>query len=996
MKVIAVDGNSMIFRAYFAFAKSGLSNRQGEETGAIHGFVNMLTSVIDKFVPDQVVVAFDLPEDTFRHKLIDDYKGGRPDTPESLISQLLYIKEFLILMDIPIYEISGFEADDILATVSSKVTERGGETILVSGDRDIFQLIKDPNIKLLYPVKGITQTSLFDEQAVFEKTGVYPKDYPLYATLRGDPSDNLPGVKKVGEKTAATIVSQYKTLDEIYENLHRLKPAVAESFTEAKTRIYNIYELVHLKKDLSIELDLDGNFKKLTNRSKLDQFFGDLEIVQSWSRLKQVLIKHFSTALPEEHFVVEEVSKSDGIRTPDENNFSDKTDLSNDNEVSLAPKTDVIADELKIEIKSKNVSDGQKNTQGYEVSATFRDSATLPNVSYPLLAFDFVKEDEFIDLLEQVQEQNRVIGVVSKYLAEPGRSKFDSVALVDLSSFQMGSLDLPDINLSFKSCIIDFDSMNDGQVVELVSVLQTCKIVGYSVKEVIRSINLYTSFEGETEFDVAIAAYLVDPELSKLSLEDLAEYLISGQSPKSLLAKRSDSTNYNTLDLKNTNSDAGNGYNSGFDIVQFVTSMFKNLIVVYQILTQKLIALEEFELMKNIEMPVSDCLCRMEILGIGVDSHRLKTIILELEDMSKTLSKSIYEAVGHEFNIGSPKQLSTVLYDEIGLLSSKKTKTGRSTSAATLEKLRGIHPVVDLTLQFREVEKLRTTYGASLLKTVESDNRIHASFSLIAARTGRITSENPNLHNIPVRTDLGQRFRQVFVANENCKFILADYDQIELRILAYYSKDENMLTAFSEQQDIHSFVASVVFGIDVENVDKNMRNISKMVSYGLVYGMEAYGLSERLNISISEAKDILDKYFASFPKLKEFIESSIQEVKDCGYTTTILGRKRYFGDLKKLDHMQRHAVERQATNSIIQGSAADLFKLAIIRVREAIRRNNLKAELVLQVHDELIIESDLSCIDEVSDLVLQQMEGVSDIGIPLKIHLSCGKSWADK
>ena len=991
MNVVAIDGNSMLFRAFFAFSRSGLTNYEGIETGAIHGFVNMLTTVIEGYSPDQVVVAFDLPEDTFRHALIQDYKGGRPETPESLIVQLLLVKQFLELLEIPIFELPGFEADDILATVSELVKLKNGETILVSGDRDIFQLVEDPSVRLLYPIKGLSQTSLFNEKAIYDKTGVWPRDYPLYATLRGDPSDNLPGVRKVGEKTAALLTNEYGSLDAIYNNLDKLKPAIAESFAEAKERIYQILEIVHLKRDLNIDLDFESKFRDLRNINELEEYFAKLQIVQSWVRLKNVLGRHstdfvsgravnFSTGSNK----VAEVSDIDGgsiryIENVEQNSVLNVAIKSNEVIEPRAGRIDVMANSLRLELNLKQFSkltpDKMLNISGAPEG-----------------------NDE--------PEAAKCFMVVQSYLGAPGRSKLKWFALCEIGAFVKDRIIETDEQANLQYCVIYPEQYDLSTLQKVFDLMSKSLLIGAGLKEFVRSLNMIAICTPKSFFDFSIASFLVDPNLNRLDIPSVVNYLSNylsadfdyseaismGRAEKLKNSKQNDLLSQSEdVDLASDSTDTM--HESG---IKNLPEQYSFQIKAYNLLNRRLSELHELELFENIEMPVLDCLTEMELLGIQVDRSKLKEMIQNLELTRSTILQLIYETVGHEFNVGSPKQLSGVLYDEIGLQSQRETKTGRSTDANTLAKLKGLHPVIDMVLEYREVDKLLNTYGTSLLNCIDSDSRIHASFSLTSTRTGRISSESPNLHNIPVRTELGQKFREVFIAKPEYSFVIADYDQIELRLLAYYSKDLNLLNAFIQGSDIHKFVASVVYGVPVDKVDKSQRSVAKMVSYGLVYGMEAFGLSERLNISVGEAKVILNKYFESFPGLRIFIDGSIEQIKINRYISTILGRRRYFEDLNKLNRIQRLAIERQATNSIIQGSAADLFKLAINRVNSGLKAGNVDSSIVLQVHDELIIESPIAKIDIVKNIVKENMEGVAELGIPLKVHIGSGSSWANK
>ncbi len=893
MRYLALDGNSLIFRAYFALARSDLKNSRGFETGAIHGFLSMLASMIDSFKPDGIGVAFDLPDPTFRHAMVEEYKGGRKETPTSLIDQLKVVTQILEKFGIQVLTSVGYEADDILATIAKFNIENGDETYVVTGDRDCFQLVKDPFVKVVYTVKGVSNVEVLDEDGILERTGVIPEKYPLFASLRGDPSDNLPGVSGIGPKTAATLVNTYGDIEGILSNLNELRPKVKEALESSRNKLQNALEVVKLIENVPLkEGSLPLRFEKSDFKS-LDLMFSDLEITNVYKRLKASF------------------KELKGDKTESDDSIIDNKDKSAD---------------LNVEFLT-----GRENWK------------TLVDSEQPNLA------------------------IHAKWSGLAGRSNILCLALVPFDDGDIQSA----VSKGLVVDEVDIEGFLSDQTVQ--AFIGSKNVFSFQGKELVRrlySFNLNLSIY----FDIQIAAYLVEPKFGRMSFDELCGDLLG-------VSIESSSIKQGTFAL-------GFEDDAAKEMIKEMSCFLKLI----PDLSEKLKDLKLTNLCFDIEMPVEKILAKMEIAGIYVDCDKLREISNEFERQVNLLKAEIEKLAGRSFNLSSPKQLSQVLYDELHLNPGRKIKTGRSTDARSLEKLVNDHPIISYILKFRELEKLRTTYGTPLESFIEDDERIHATFSQTIARTGRLSSESPNLHNIPVRSEEGRKIRSAFKSIDNFTFVAADFNQIELRVIAHLSNDKSLIEAFKLGVDVHSQVASRVFAVDIKNVEPSMRNKAKMVNYGLAYGMEAFGLAQRLQIEVSEAKEILESFFKEFPSIKGYMDDVIDRAKRDGYTETIFKRRRPLPDLTSNDWTLRSAAQRQAMNAVVQGSAADIFKLALIAVDLGL--NSLKAKIVLQVHDEIIVECPDYEVAEVEELLKVAMPSVVSLQVPLDVEISKAKTWS--
>ena len=863
-----------------------MATASGQVTNAVFGFTSMLLNLIKDQDPDGIVVAFDRPEPTFRHEMLPEYKAQRDPTPELLIQQFGIVREVLDALKVPAVDLAGFEADDVLATIATEVAEAGDEAIIVTGDRDIYQMVRDPLIKVLYNRRGVSDYALYDEAGIAERTGVTPDLYPQYAALRGDPSDNLPGVPGVGEKTAAKLINAYGGLDGIFEHADEQTPKLRQNLTEFEDRARRNVDAMVLRTDAPVDFDRSSIDWGVVDVKEVQRLFELLEFNSLYERLSEIL----EGALP-----------------------------------SLDSETAVLEAEF--------------------VHAT--------------------SVEECITALIPMQEQAQPLSL--GWIADEEGSL---IALAVLQNVETAEV-----------LVIENELLQDADLVAALSGFTSQGGIGFdahNAKELTRGFRQLGLVGDGLRLDTAIAAYLLDPTGGRYVLDDLLMRYCRQE------LVRSETANAGQLDL------GGDGENLFLDIARDALAVSRLAPTMLNLIDERSMTW----LYEDLERPLISVLSRMEDIGVGVDVKELTRMRDHLVSEVQRLEAVIHGIAGREFNVNSTKQLREVLFDELGLTPQKKTKTGYSTDAASLEKIRDQHEVVGLLLEYREVEKLRSTYGQGLLEVTDPDGRIRATFNQTVARTGRLSSEDPNLHNIPVRTPLGREFRKAFVPQSGYDFLVADYNQIELRVIAHLAEDPGLIEAFEEGQDIHNATAASIFGVDLEKVNVEQRSRAKMVSYGLAYGMEAYGLGQRLGIDTSEASEILDAYFAAFPAVRSFMDDVVKKTKEVGYTETIFGRRRPIPELAASNFRVRQAAERQAMNAPIQGLAADIFKIALVGIDRSLTEMEAQSRLVLQVHDEVILEVHPDEYQDVQQMTVEQMSGAADLRVPLEVNLATGPTWA--
>ena len=889
MLIMALDGNSLAYRAFYALPED-MANASGQVTNAVYGFTTMLLTLMRDHKPDGVVVVFDRPEPTFRHDAIPEYKAQRDKAPEILIQQLGMIRELLDVLGVVWWEKAGFEGDDLIATVAEHAEKAGNDLIVVTGDRDSYQLVRDPHIRVLYNKRGVSDYALYNEAGIFERTGVTPAQYADYAALRGDPSDNLAGIPGVGEKTAAKLINQYGDIDGVVAAAEAQTPKLKAGLLEHGERVKRNAEMMILRRDVPLEVNLNelAPHPDLAGASRMFEF---LEF--------KTMVKRLS-----------DTAKSLNWETRGE----------------TAPVAAGVA-----------VSESNEVLGEVVVAESVEDVVSAMN-----------KLTSFV--------------IASHFDGEPGRSRVSGVAVV--TDKTTGSvLYIP------RELLLNSD---------VVSVLNCGKpIVCHDAKPLMRMLLADSVDLLHLSLDTAIASYLVNPSRSSYSLAAVSIDVL-GREPST-----------------SSESDGQFDFGGTDDAVRACAEAAFFTSLMAPVISQQLEAIHNESLYADIENPLVRVLAKMEHVGIAVDRKELESIRDRLTTETVELTQKLHGIAGRTFNLNSPTQLREILYTERGLAPGKKTKTGFSTDAATLEKIRDQWPeFIDPLLRYREVEKLRSTYGEGLLGEVAQDSRIHATFNQTVARTGRLSSDKPNLHNIPVRTEEGRVFRTAFVAKAGSSLLVADYNQIELRCIAHLANDPGLVGAFAAGQDIHQATAARVFGVRAEDVTHDQRSKAKMVSYGLAYGMEAYGLSQRLAIGVDEAAGILNAYFAAFPNVKQYMDDAIHTARQTGYTETLFGRRRQIPELLSDNFRVRQAGERQAMNAAIQGLAADIFKIALVRIDDLLEKGKYQSRIVLQVHDEVIVEVVESERDVVGPLVLDTMRAAANLSVPFEVHAAWGDTWA--
>lgn len=874
-KLVLIDGNSIIYRAFFALPL--LNNDKGVYTNAVYGFTTMLLRILEEEKPTHMLVAFDAGKTTFRHKTYKEYKGGRQKTPPELSEQFPIVRELLDAFHIPHYELDQYEADDIIGTLSKVTDTADWEVTVISGDKDLLQLVSD-NVTVLVTRKGISEVDKYTPQYLHEKMGITPDQIIDLKALMGDNSDNIPGVPGVGEKTALKLLKEYPTLEEVYENIDSLGgKKLKENLTNYKDEAFMSKELVTINRESPIEVKIDEItyngyeenkvtkvFKELGFNSLLNKISGsideesgvavemtaiDMEIV---SEVKEEMFTEYSALVVE---IIEEnyhQSPIIGIGIVNESgNYYIPTEV--------ALKSDLFKTWAEDSTKKKSVFDAKET-----VVALLRNGIHLKGISFDLL--------------------------LASYLLNPSENNHD----------------IPAIGSRFGYTDVQFDE----------------EVYGKGAKR-------------------------------KVPEEDiLAEHIVR----KAIALDKSQEG--------------------------MVTQLKEN---------------EQYELLVELEMPLALILGEMEHQGVLVDTNQLKEMEIDLKERLNTLMEEIYELAGEEFNINSPKQLGPILFEKLGLPVIKKTKTGYSTAADVLEQLQHAHDIIPKILLYRQLGKLQSTYIEGLLKVVNKEtSKIHTRFNQALTQTGRLSSVDPNLQNIPIRIEEGRKIRKAFVpSKEDWIIFAADYSQIELRILAHIAQDEKLVDAFNNDMDIHTRTAMDVFHVAEDEVTSDMRRQAKAVNFGIVYGISDYGLSQSLGTTRKEAKDFIDRYFASFPGVKEYLDNVVQTAKQQGYVTTLMKRRRYLPEITSRNFNRRSFAERTAMNTPIQGSAADIIKKAMIDLHHKLLDEKLEARMLLQVHDELILEAPKTELDRLIEIVPAIMENTVDLSVPLKVDYEYGNSWFD-
>ena len=904
--LMLVDGNSLTYRAFHALP-TDMATASGQVTNAVFGFTSMLINAMKDHKPDALVVAWDLPQPTFRHVQVDTYKAGRSETPDILRQQFGLVRQVVEVLAIPLVTAPGFEADDVIATLATQARQRGDTTLVLTGDRDSYQLVADADeatglgaIRVLYTRRGVADIANYDEAGIKERTGVTPEVYPQYAALRGDPSDNLPGVPGVGEKTAAKLINEHGGIAGIYANLAGLTPKLRANLEGAAIQVGSNVSMMMLVRDVPLDVDVSTLSIGGYDIDEVKKLFTFLEFGAGlWGRLQEAL-----------------GGPGVGLDGPDS-----------------TPDGSVLEVDVICPIDARTAA------------AAIADAAGPDGVA-----------------------------LAATWDGKHGRSPLLTLALASIGGVP--------IDASSPVLWLSTELLADAQVLAALGGLLGhggVRIVAHDAKPILRSLAGVGVDAAGLALDTAVAAYLLDPSKDTYLLEEVATKWAGVE------VRSPDAAPLGELDL------GANATPPGEDEARRAAAC--------ALLVAPLTAAMEVrglaDLYRTIELPLTRVLAKMEAVGVRVDVLYLRELIDRLTAEVRTREATIQELAGHPFTVNSTPQLRTVLFDELGLTPSKKTKTGFSTDAQSLEKIRDQHAIVEELLRYREVEKLRSTYGDAFLNAVQPDGRIHATFSQTVARTGRLSSEDPNLHNIPVRSEEGRQFRRAFLPEEGWSMLVADYNQIELRVIAHLSQDPGLVEAFVNGTDIHTTTAARVFHVDVSEVTPAQRAKAKMVSYGLAYGMEAYGLAQRLSIGRDEAAGLRTAYFEAFPAVEAFMDDLVAEARNKGYTETMFGRRRLLPELASGNFQTRLAAERQAMNAPIQGLAADIFKVALVRLDQALADGGHEARVVLQVHDEVVLEVPPAEADVVRRLTIDVMHDAADLSVPLEVNVSSGHTWAD-
>lgn len=862
-KLLLIDGHSMAYRAFFALPAENFTTAMGQHTNAIYGFATMVISLMKEEKPTHVAVAFDVSRKTFRSEIFPEYKANRASTPDEFRSQMSYLHELIDACGIQHFQLEGYEADDLIATVSKKAESEGFEILICTGDRDSFQLV-NPKTTVLYPKRGVSEMARMTPDAVFEKYGMTPAQYPDFAALRGDPSDNLPSIPGVGEKTAAKWVVEYGSLKELLSEVDKVAGKVGQSLRDNIDNVIRNRELTQLVHDAPFSFDLAAMEFKGVELDKLDPLLTTLEFKTLKERFKAIA-----------------QTSSEG------------------------PKA-----------QGNKVSNLQEDLFGVPVSANVVSSQAVS---------------------EKITSH---IGEIAVAFELDGNSIEEKLLRYAVA------LSATDVFIVEGSTVGDWAT--DSSIPKIV----------YDGKSLAR----INGFTGIT-FDIDLAAYLVNPGVRASSIADIADKWgapLDTSSAENMLASNAASL---FLIRKNLESD-----------------------------------LEERgleDLFTKLELPVAELLAIMENRGVAVDVKELKRLLELFEGEVAAETAKAHQSVGHEFNVASPKQLQVVLFEELALPKTKKIKTGFTTDADALAWLfeKTSHPVLASLLRIREVKKLATTIDG-LIAEIASDGRIHTHFAQTVAATGRLSSVGPNLQNIPVRTEDGRKIRATFIAGKGYDALLtADYSQIEMRIMAHLSHDANLIKAFESGEDLHASIAGEVFGVKPAEVDSEMRRQIKAMSYGLAYGLSSYGLAAQLDLSPPAAQDLMDRYFQRFGGIRDYLTTVVEAARKVGYTETVMGRRRYLPDLMSDNRQRREVAERMALNAPIQGSAADIIKLAMLNVQKALVKGGFTSRLLLQVHDELILEIVSAEEESVSELVRREMGNAFPLNAPLNVGIGIGKNW---
>jgi DNA polymerase I len=918
-KIVLIDAMALAYRAYFAFISRPLRTKDGFPTSAIYGFLTQLIKVLEDVHPDYVLVAFDLKEPTFRHVEYAAYKANRQAMPEDMVPQIAKIKELVAALDIPVYSLAGYEADDIIGTVAKHAAASGMTAYMITPDKDYVQLVDD-NINIVKPGKSTEEIALFDIERVRKDYGFEPIQMIDYLALVGDASDNVPGVKGIGEKTAVPLIQKYHSLENIYSHIDGITPPGVKAKLEAnKENAFLSKRLVTIEIKTPIEIDLNATKIQVPDFEKVRAMFGELDFKQA---LLQRLIQFYQTSesptpvevadtsVADRTFNKEHVSYKLVIKKEDARKLADE--LSKVDEFVFDTETDGL-DQFNLHVAGVSFCT-QEKTAHYVAINPFKGDGIFE----PTLSSDRFPADDFVKIFKPVFENKAI-----KKICQNG--KFD------------------------------------------IAVMET---LGIRVEN-------FT-------FDTMIAAFLIDPD-QKVGMDDLSEkYLNYTPIPLSdLLGPKKQAAKIFDVDVQALSDYSAEDADITYRL--------------YKILQQEIEKENLHHVAYDFEFPLVEVLHEMEKEGVRLDTAALKLMSGDLQVTIDAATQSIFALAGETFNINSTQQLQKILFDKLHLRTSRKTKTGYSTDAQSLEYLRGEHEIIEALLLYRQAAKLKSTYVDALPALIsEHTGKVHTTYNQTITSTGRLSSINPNLQNIPIRTELGKEIRRAFVPSDSDHVIIsADYSQIELRIMASMSGDERLKQAFIEGEDIHRRTAALVFRVPVNEVTPDMRRKAKEVNFGILYGIGAFGLKTRLGITQKHAKEIIDTYFDTFKSVKAFIESSVQDAKSSGFAQTLTGRRRFLRNINSSNRVVQQFEERVAVNMPIQGTAADMIKAAMINIHNEMKKRKFVSKMILQVHDELLFDARKDEVDELIPMIKDLMENSFPLNVPVKVEIGTGDNWLD-
>lgn len=978
-RLVLIDGFGIIFRAYHAI-KSGLATSKGELTNATFGFTSMLLEVLRRDTPDYIVMAFEGGH-TFRHEEFVEYKANRAEMPNDLANQIGRIREVVEALGITIYEQAGFEADDVIGTLAKQANQRGLEALIVTGDNDLLQLVNE-HTRAVLPGAGprarFSDARYFDIQGVIDRYGFTPEYVPDYKSLVGDKSDNIPNVPGIGDKTATDLIVKYGYLENILEHLDEQKPKVQEALKTHREQAIQSKRIATIVTEVPVELNIENARAGQANRERLVELFRELEFNSLLGKINKLELGQPSTATeaaPVSSAPTTKAEATSRVQPWKQGQGAQLSMFDLDRQPSGLDLSQAKTNAVALNLPPPPVREGVN----YRAVRTKDELEQLVKRVKEVGRFAFDTETTAIDTIKA-----ELVGVsISPEHGEAYYIPLNHRRPVEGSPSSVtekypDQLDWEEVREALRPVFYD------------PAIFKAAHHAKYDLEILHRAgINLY---EVSVNFDVMLAAQLVG--MLKVGLKDLAFNRL-GEEMTHIEELIGTGKKQITIDMAPVEY-----------VVAYASADADMTLRLVDDLMPQLERDGLWKLFVEVEMPLVPVLAAMELCGISVDVPSLQTISTSLFKKMELLEKDIYQAVGYKFNINSPDQLGEALFVKLGLPGGKKTTTGKfSTTKEILDGLRELDPAVGKILDFRHFGKLKSTYVDSLPLMINSETgRIHTSFHQIGSNTGRISSSDPNLQNIPIRTDAGSEIRRAFVADnssnkhffdEESVLFAADYSQIELRILAHLTQDPRLLEAFLNDKDIHAATASGVFGVEEEAVTPDMRRMAKTVNFGIIYGLSAFGLSQRTGFSVKEAGTFIKEYNERYPAIKAYLDQTPIEARETGYVQTILGRRRYMGELRNSNAVIRQAAERQAINMPVQGTAADIVKIAMMRVSNELRQHKMQTKLLLQVHDELVFEAPRSELPQLAELVKRNMEGVVQLAVPLKADLKVGLNWRD-